>query len=147
MLGAQSLSIDDTVNTVEDIFSITEEAFGFDLTKYVHFFEFEVNATYYMDKDVYGLMANLFQDSSDMKILNKIFEGDYAQTSIKLTPSTKSINSLDWFDFTIEPKVNSIGNAFVVRLLCRNPAFKNMVEKVKRTEKTVTSIINKVIAK
>jgi hypothetical protein len=59
-----------------------------------------------------------------MKTLNKILEGNYAQTSLKLTPSTRSINSLDWFDLTIEPKVNSIGNTFVVRLLCRNPAFK-----------------------
>jgi hypothetical protein len=100
-----------------------------------------------MAKDVYVMMANLFQDSSDMKALNKILGGGCAQISLKLAPSTKNINSLDWFDLTIEPKANSVGNTFIVSLLYRNPSFRNMIEKVKKTEKNVTSIINEVMAK
>jgi hypothetical protein len=61
VLGAQALNVDDTVSTIEDIFAITKEAFGFDLSKYVSFFEFEINATYYMNKDVYGMMAIYFK--------------------------------------------------------------------------------------
>jgi hypothetical protein len=55
-------------------------------------------------------MAKLFQDSSDMKTLNRSLKGNFAQTSLKLTPAAKNINNLEWYDLTIEPKVNSVGN-------------------------------------
>lgn len=135
VFGAHTPNLDDAISTVEDIFATVKEEFDFELDKYVSFFEFEINATYYTNKDVYGEMANLFQDSSDMKTLNNILEGSYAQTSLKLTPLARNINSLDWFDLTIEPKVNSVGNAFVVRLLYRNPSLKNMIDKVKKQKR------------
>jgi len=147
VFGAQAENVDDVQETTNEIFSLSEEAFDVDLNKFVSFFEIEINAFYRMGKDVYTAMAKLFQDSSDMKKLKDILKGDYSQISLRMTPSAKNINSSEWYDLTIEPKVNSAGNTFVVRILSRSRQLEEMLKVAKRTEKTVDSIINKVLVK
>jgi hypothetical protein len=147
VFGATAANIDNTVEAIDEIFAVANQSFDFDLNKYVSFFEIEINATCNIHKDVYVIMAKLFQDSSDMKMLNKILKGNYAQISLKLTPAGKNINNQEWYDLTIEPKVNSAGNILIVRVLCRSPRLKDIVENAKRTEANVTSIIEKVLSK
>jgi hypothetical protein len=147
VFGVIATTVDDTVATIHEIFTLTNEELDFDLNDYVGFFEFEINANYYLQTDAYVTMAKLFQDSSDMKTLNRILKGNFAQTSLKLTPATKNINNLEWYDLTIEPKVNSAGNILLVRVLCRGRNLKDMTENAKRTEKIATSIINGVFMK
>jgi len=147
VFGVIATTVDDTVATIHEIFTLTNEELDFDLNDYVGFFEFEINANYYLQTDAYVTMAKLFQDSSDMKTLNRILKGNFAQTSLKLTPATKNINNLEWYDLTIEPKVNSAGNVLLVRVLCRGRNLKDITENAKRTEKIATSIINGVFMK
>ncbi len=147
VFGAIAMSVDDTVATVNEIFNLINEEFDLNLNRYVGFFEFEINADYYVQTDAYVAMAKLFQDSSDMKALNKILKGNFAQTSIKLTPASKNINNPEWYELTIEPKVNSAGNILYARVLQRGHNLKEITENTKRTEKTVNSIVNEALMK
>jgi hypothetical protein len=117
------------------------------LAKYVKFYEFEITAYYFAGEDVYQSLANLYGDSSDLAAFKEILGGDYSQLSVKLAPSGRNINSTEWYELTVEPKVNSPGKSFTVRMICRHPKLDKVKDIATNTDVRVQSIVEHILSK
>ena len=64
-----------------------------------------------------------------------------------MAPSGKNINSTQWHELTIEPKANSPGKTFTVRMICRNSKLEKVTEIADKNDDTVIAIIENVLLK
>jgi hypothetical protein len=148
VLSINAPSIDDAVASYEEAIAIINKTLDFDLTKYVAFYEFYVSAFFNLYQDVYSLMSNLYQDSSDMKVLNEILhEEGYSQFGLRLSPKGKNINTLEWNEITIEPKINSPGNSLTIRNLCRSKDLLKVTKFAKKTEEITHAVVKRILLK
>jgi hypothetical protein len=147
VLGVRSDTILNTVDALRELSSIIKSDLTIDLGKYVSFYEFEIQGLFHSDKDIYLAFSNLYGDSSDFVRIKKLLGNDYSQFVLKLVPSGKNIDSTEWHEITIEPRINSAGYTFVVRMVCRDPKIDVVLDYAKSTEKTVISLIKGVLLK
>lgn len=142
-----STTTTNAVTELKQFFIAVKERLDADLNNFVQFYEFEINYFYKVGQNVYESFSKLYCDCSDMAILNEILGERYSQTIVKLAPSAQDVHSKIWHEIAIEPKINSTGNTFIIRMICRNPSIDKATEIADKTEATITSIINRVILK
>ncbi len=148
IIGVHSATVEDSVNSIEDVLGTIQKIFAIDLHQYINFYEFEINASYYIDNNnAYSEISKLYSDSKDLSNFNEIIGQKLSQSSIKLTPYGKHINNLEWYEITIEPKINSPGNAFAIRMICRNPNLRLVIENAKSTPENISKIIAQILQK
>lgn len=134
VFGARSDTVQNSISAVGELYSIVKTGLQIDIAKYVKFYEFELNATYFAGEDVYAKFVNLYKDSVDLVTLKEILGGEYSQANLKLASSGRNINSAEWYEITIEPKVNSVRKTLAIRLICRNPKLNKLTEVKKKFE-------------
>jgi len=93
VFGASSITIDHTLATINEIFSLTKKHLGYEMKDYVSFFEVEINGVYGIQKDVYRAISKLYQDSKDMLKINELLGFKSAQIALKIGPYNENINS------------------------------------------------------
>lgn len=148
VFGVHAESIDSAITTIREMFSLINKSRDLELEKYISFYEYEITAVYHYGEDVYSAMSKLFQDSNDMTKLKQISGlNNTAQFTIKLTPAAVNINNPEWQEMTVEPRIESIGNLFHIRMICRSKELIKATAIAKRTEETATTIIEKVLSK
>jgi hypothetical protein len=82
-----------------------------------------------------------------LKHLKEILGGDFSQSVIKIVPSGKEVNTMDWHEITIEPKIGSPAKTLVIRVISRNPSIDAVKDIANKTEDTITEIVTKVLLK
>ncbi len=147
VFGVRSDNFDNCVSTMSQLYSVLRNHLEVDLKKYVVFYEVELIAYYFTGEDVYENLKSLYNDSSDMHALNKILGGNYSQISIKVAPSGNTINSKEWEEITIEPKVNSTGKTFTIRMICRNPKLRKVTDYAVSANEKISRIVEHVLLK
>jgi hypothetical protein len=147
VFGAHSMTVENAVTTVKEMMAITNKTFDLTIEEFVSFYEFEMTGNYKAGSNTYKMLSKLYQDSAHIKQINHILGGDYSQVSIKIAPSARTINDLEWQEMTIEPKVNSNGNIFYTRLLVRSQDMTTVASAARKFEENVTNLIEQVLAK
>jgi hypothetical protein len=147
VFGARSDTVSNTVSALEKFKIAITKNLNVDLGHYVSFYEFEIQGYFDIEKEIYEVFSGLYQDSSDLKVIQEIMGGKYSQFSLKLVPSGKNINTPEWHELTIEPKVNSAGYTLSVRMVCRSPKLEAVQNIAMETGGTVQSMIYRVLLK
>lgn len=70
-----------------------------------------------------------------------------SQTNIWLTSYGKDANNPEWFEFYLEPKINSPGNAYFGRIISRSPVISGVINNTKKLPEIIKKITEMIIQK
>jgi hypothetical protein len=141
VFGVHAESVEGAITTLREIIAIADESLKQSLSDLIRFYELEVVASYYFQKEVYTAIAKLFQDSADMTKIARILGQKVSLFGFKIVPHGKNINTTDWYELLFEPKINSSGNMFHVRLLVRNEDLTKAAAHARSLEETIEQIV------
>ncbi len=146
-LGINGLDIHEAHNSLTEIISTINKVLSVDLKNFLSFYETEISGFYYFDNNVFEIFTKLYNDSQDVQNFSNIIGTKVSQSSIKLTSFGKNVNSAEWYEMYIEPKINSPGNAFFARMICRNSDLSKVIEIGKNMPEVTKKIIDNIIQK
>ncbi len=145
IIAINSVDIDQAYTSLSEILFLIKDIFNIELKKFIIFYETDITGYYYIDnEDVYETMAKLYSDTNYLNDFSDIIGIKVQQSNIKLTPLKKNINDSKWYEILIEPKLNSTGNAFVSRLICRDTDISIVMNNGRKMGEQVRRIIEKI---
>ena len=125
--STSSHKLEHEFNMLED--SISKEI-GIELPSKARFYEFIYDAVVKTGSNPLEVMAKIGREIPIYNEISQLLGGQVSPLNLKVSPTNTSVESENWFDFTIEPVLNKATIAYHIGFVFRNKEKTRVLDKI-----------------
>jgi len=138
-VGVIDDSIESAIKNFDEILKMFKEEYNITFNNYLKYYSYVGDYIYYTKKPAYETLSNKFT-LSQIDVINNILKDKMSLYQINLGVSGLKVNSENWYDISITPGYER-NNAFIIRIVMRNPKEENILKYMKESEEKIKTII------
>jgi len=142
VFGFHSSNNDSLISAQKEFFAAIDKEIHDKLENHVKFYEFEHKAKQTTEKNSFDTVVNLYNGSPDIEKISQVIGLPVKPYGINVIKEDGSPESDNWYQIEVVPQTSSAPNAFVCRLIHRDPSSQTIYDTLRKSGKVLDDLVS-----
>lgn len=142
VFGFHSSNGDSLISAQKEFFAAIDKEINGRLENHVKFYEFEHKAKQTTEKNSFDTTVNLYDSSSDIEKISRVIGLPVKPHGINVVKEDGGPESDSWYQVEVVPQTSSAPNAFVCRLIHRDPSPQTVYNTMRKSGRVFEGLVS-----